>query len=224
MRWNFGHSPDMAQSFRDREDAGEQLAHALSTHTIDNPVVYALPRGGLPVANIVARSFNAPLEIILVRKLGAPGRPELAIGAIVDGASPIFILHNDIVQTLGVTKDYIQNVKTAALAEIERRRKLYLKDRPALSPKGREVIVVDDGLATGATMEAAIQALREAGASRIVAAVPVAPSDTLLSIQKIADDVVCLHTPTPFFSVGDYYRSFPQLTDADVIDTLHRRP
>lgn len=214
----------MTLPFRDREDAGERLAHALSNHAIESPIVYALPRGGLPVADIVARSFNAPLEIILVRKLGAPGRPELAIGAIVDGASPILILHNDIVQTLGVTNDYIQNVKTAELAEIERRRNLYLKDRPSLSPKGREIIVVDDGLATGATMEAAIRALREAGASRIVAAVPVAPSDTLLSIQKIADDVVCLHTPTPFFSVGDYYRSFPQLTDTDVIDILNRRP
>ncbi len=213
----------MALPFRDRADAGEQLANALSNHTIDNPIVCALPRGGLPVADIVARSFNAPLEIILVRKLGAPGRPELAIGAIVDGVSPILILHDDIVQTLGVTKEYIQTVKTAELMEIERRRKLYLKDHPPSSPKGREIIVVDDGLATGATMEAAIQALRKAGASRIIAAVPIAPADTLLSIRRIADDVVCLHTPTSFFSVGYYYKSFPQLTDADVIDTLNRR-
>ena len=141
-----------------------------------------------------------------------------------DGAAPTVILHKDVLAALGVSAEYIEKVKSAALEEIERRRKLYLKDAPPVSPKGRTVIIVDDGLATGATMEAAAAAMREAGAETIVAAVPVASREAAEALKRLADQVVCVMTPSPFWSVGAWYEAFPQLTDEDVIDTLRRRP
>ncbi|WP_428408466.1 phosphoribosyltransferase [Hyphococcus sp.] len=209
--------------FRDRRDAGRQLAEKLLSFAKAEPVVYALPRGGLPVADEVAKRLDAPLDIILVRKLGAPGRQELAIGAVVDGAAPTIVLHQDIIAELNAPESYIKSAEDSALVEIERRRKLYMKDRPALSPKDRTAVIVDDGLATGATMEAAVAAMRKAGAARIIVAVPVAPRDTIEKLEKISDEVIAFETPYPFWSVGSWYRSFPQLTDADVIETLARR-
>ena len=208
--------------FKDRRQAGKLLADKLALYATANPVVYALPRGGLPVAEEVARRLKAPLDLILVRKLGAPGHEELAMGAIVDGGAPTTILHQDIVSELAVPDRYIEETKTAALREIERRRQLYMKDSPAISPAGRTAIIVDDGLATGATMEAAVVAMRKAKAGRIIVAIPVAPEDAVRNLLKTADNVVALTTPYPFLSVGSWYESFPQLTDQDVIDTLER--
>lgn len=207
--------------FDNRRHAGEALAKVLQHYADQSPVIYALPRGGLPVAAEVARQLNAPLDLILVRKLGAPRQPELAIGAIVDGAAPTLILHHDIMRQLNVSEDYIEAVKQKALAEIERRRIFYLKDRPPISPKGKTAIIVDDGLATGATMEAAVKAARQKGPRRLIIAAPVAPADTIDHLRTLADEVICLKTPTPFWSVGGHYRNFPQLTDDDVVQCLN---
>lgn len=206
--------------FDDRRQAGEKLASALLDLKSPDPVVYALPRGGLPVAAAVAERLAAPLDIILVRKLGAPRHKELAIGAVVDGPAPTVVLHRDIISELGVSQDYIDEARKEALSEIERRRKLYVGGREPISPSGRNVIIVDDGLATGATMETAVKAMRSAGAGRIIVAVPTAPADTAAKFRRLADDFVCLETPEPFWSVGGQYRSFPQLKDDDVVEIL----
>lgn len=206
--------------FLDRNEAGALLANALRPYADQNPVIYALPRGGLPVAAAVAKEFNAPLDLILVRKIGAPGHVEMAIGAVVDGSSPTTILHKDIIRELRVSNDYINNAKENALQEIERRRKIYLKDRPFVSPEGRTAIIVDDGLATGATMEAAAEAIRKLKPSRLIIATPVGPIETLDYLRKKADEVVCIETPSPFWAVGRHYQSFPQLNDSDVIEIL----
>jgi len=207
--------------FENRREAGRALARRLMGYTGQNPVIYALPRGGAPVAAEIAQRLAAPLDLILVRKLGAPHQPELAIGAVVDGAAPTLILHDNIIRHLGVSEKYIMLAKSKALSEIERRRKIYLKGRPPISPKNKTVIIVDDGLATGATMEAAINAVRQAGPKHIIVAVPAAPVDTLSRLEKLADEMICLTTPQPFWSVGGCYRSFPQLSDDDVIACLN---
>lgn len=212
-----------ASVFKDRRQGGIALAEKLLAFADSKPIVYALPRGGLPVAEEVARRLRAPLDLIFVRKLGAPGQQELAIGAVVDGAAPTLILHDNVIAELGVPAGYIENAKHAALEEIERRRKLYLKDAPPVSPKGRTVIIVDDGLATGATMEAAAAAMRKAGAETIVAAVPVASREAAEALTRLADRVVCVQTPFPFSSVGAWYEAFAQLTDEDVVEILARR-
>lgn len=206
--------------FTNRREAGRALARALLDYANKNPVIYALPRGGAPVAAEIAQRLGARLDLILVRKLGAPRQPELAIGAVVDGASPTLILHEDIIRQLGVSENYVTAAKNEALSELDRRRKLYRKGRPPISPKSKTAIIVDDGLATGATMEAAINALRQAGPKHIIVAVPVAPTDTLARLDNLADEIICLATPTPFWSVGSYYQSFPQLNDDDVIACL----
>ena len=206
--------------FTDRRHGGRHLAEKLLPFADAEPIVYALPRGGLPVADEAAKRLNAPLDLILVRKIGAPGHQELAIGAVVDGAAPTTILHDDIIAELDVPDAYVKSAEASALKEIERRRKLYMKDRPPLSPKGRTAIIADDGLATGATMEAAVAAMRKAGAARIIVAVPVAPRETLEKLQRAADEVIAIETPFPFCSVGSWYHSFPQLTDEDVIETM----
>ena len=209
--------------FTDRRQAGKLLGEKLLPFAKMEPVIYALPRGGLPVADEVAKCLKAPLDLVLVRKLGAPGHEELAIGATVDGSAPTTVLHDDIIAELNVPESYIKSTEAAALREIERRRKLYMNDRPPLSPKDRTVIIVDDGLATGATMEAAVAAMRKAGAAHIIVAVPVAPGDTVAKFETTADDMIALKTPYPFWSVGSWYHSFPQLTDEDVIETLSRQ-
>lgn len=208
--------------FADREAAGAMLAKRLLHFSSDNPIVYALPRGGLPVAAAVADALGAPLDVILVRKLGAPGHAELAIGAIVDGAAPGIVLHRALIDDLGVSEEFLEAARSAALREIERRRAVFLRDRKPVPPKDRDVIIVDDGLATGATMEAAVEAMRKAGAKRVIVAVPVAPIDAAERFRKLADEFVCLETPALFWSVGNQYRSFPQLTDSDVVDILNR--
>lgn len=206
--------------FENRNRAGMKLARALQKFSIQSPIVYALPRGGLPVAAAIADALNAPLDIILVRKLSAPNRRELAIGAVVDGAKPTVILNEDVIFSIHADTADIEREKAAALDEIERRRALYFKNREWISPIGQTAILVDDGLATGATMEAAVKAIRKAEPAKIIVAVPTAPSDTVSRLQKIADEVVCLEAPILFVSVGSQYRDFPQLADSDVIRIL----
>ena len=208
--------------FENRDCAGEALAKALSSFKGKKPVVYALPRGGLPVASPVAKALDAPLDLIFVRKIGAPGHAELAIGAVVDGAEPTLVIHDAAIRELGVNQGYIDAQRENAIAEIERRRKLYLQDRKPVSMRDRTVIIVDDGLATGSTMEAAIEAARKAEPREIVAAVPTAPRDTIARLERIADRVVCLESPDPFWSVDGQYRHFPQLSDAEVVRLLAR--
>mgnify|MGYP005849124225 CR=1 FL=1 len=217
MAWRY---PQTA--FADRHEAGRRLAWRLRPLAGERPVVLALPRGGVPVAFEVAAALHAPLDLVLVRKLGAPGNPELAVGAVVDGETPCCLLNEELVRALGVPDAYLAAEQARQLAEIERRRSLYLGDRPRPSLTGRTVILVDDGIATGATMKAALAAARQAGAARLVVATPVAPADTLAELRELADMVVVLMTPAGFAAVGQFYEDFTQIEDGMVIDLLRR--
>ena len=210
--------------FADRADAGRQLAGKLATMGLRDPVVYALPRGGVPVAAEVARKLNAPLDLILVRKIGAPGNPELALGAIAEGAPDDILMNENVRHLTGASDSYVRQAHAEQLAELERRKKTYLGDRHRQDPAGRTAIVIDDGLATGATMKAALNALRRNGARRIVVALPVAPESALSELSGLADDVVCLLRATMFRGVGAFYRDFSQLTDETVIAQLNQFP
>ena len=208
--------------FRDRKDAGQQLAKAMPDLKGQNCVVLALPRGGVPVAAEVAAALQAPLGLILVRKIGAPDQPELAIGAVVDGGAPIVVRNDEIMRMSGTREAEFNAICTRELAEIERRRTLYLGDRPPLDPNGRVAIVVDDGLATGATMRAALRATRKRSPKMLIMAVPVAPPDTLESLRGEADRIVCLESPEAFGAVGFFYRNFSQVSDSEVIAYLSK--
>jgi predicted phosphoribosyltransferase len=179
--------------------------------------VLALPRGGVPVAAAVARILDAPFDFILVRKLGAPGFEELAIGAVAEGEDPGVVLNRNVIKELGVGEAYVERATSDALREISRRRRLFRAILPAQDVKGRTAIIVDDGLATGATMEAAIISARRGGAQKVVAAVPVAPADAAAKFEILADHFVTLAAPATFAAVGAYYDDFRQLADADVI-------
>jgi putative phosphoribosyl transferase len=206
--------------YRDRAEAGRQLAAALDGYRGQDCVVYALPRGGVPVAFEVAKALSAPLDVILVRKIAAPFQPELALGAVVDGPAPEIVLNDDIAQQLRPDPDFLQQAAERELKEIHRRRQVYLCGHPQISAKGRIAIVVDDGLATGATARAALRALRRQEPRRVILAVPVGPRDTIELIRGEVDDLVCLSIPEDFGAVGAYYRSFPQITDAEVVALL----
>ncbi len=206
--------------FADRRAAGRQLAARLHHLRQDAPLVLALPRGGVPVGFEVARELDAPLDTLLVRKIGVPWQPELALGAVVDGAEPQVLINEDLASELAIEQSYITSETARQLSEIERRRKVYFGDKPPLPLAGRMVIVVDDGIATGSTVRAALRAVRKAGARRIVLAVPVAPEDTIEQLRAEVDDIVCLSTPSPFIAVGAHYGEFLQLADADVIALL----
>ncbi|NWG92937.1 MAG: phosphoribosyltransferase [Parvularculaceae bacterium] len=212
----------MVTRFENRAEAGALLSRELDRLKPLDPVVYALPRGGLPVAAEVARRLGAPLDLVLVRKIGAPGHSELAVGAVADGAAPTVILHHKVLRDRGVSEGYVNDATAAALKEIERRRFAFENARRPVSPEGRVVVLVDDGLATGATMEAAVAAMRAAKAKRVIVAVPTAPVDMAEKFRTLADEFMALSTPEPFWSVGSQYRNFPQLTDADVVDILMR--
>lgn len=212
--------PTEFPQFANRREAGRHLATALRRFRRDNPVVLALPRGGVPVAHEVAEALDAPLDIVLVRKIGAPGQPELGLGAVVDGHDPQTVLNDEVMRVLHPSPAYIEDEKQRQLAEIERRRELYRPGRDAIPLKGRTVIVVDDGVATGGTVKAVLRALSRAGAARIVLAIPVAPLDVLGELERLADEVVCLASPTPFHAVGLHYRDFEQTDDAEVIALL----
>jgi predicted phosphoribosyltransferase len=206
--------------FVDRRDAGRQLAQQLAALKLERPIVYALPRGGVPVAAEIAAALGAPLDLVLVRKIGAPRQPELAVGAVVDGETPERVLNEDIARQTGATDEYIEEVCARELAEIERRRGRYLGSRPRADPRGRTVIVVDDGIATGATAIAALRALGRRGAARRVVAVPVAPPDTLARLRAEADEVICLMQPREFWGISDFYVDFHQLEDDEVTRAL----
>ncbi|MCX8133435.1 MAG: phosphoribosyltransferase family protein [Roseococcus sp.] len=207
--------------FADRAEAGRLLGARLRGAGLDRPVVYALPRGGVAVAAEVARALDAPLDLVLVRKLGAPGQPELGIGAVVDGQSTAeTVLNPAIMRATGADEAYLARAREAALAEIERRRHLYLAGRARPDPRGRAAVVVDDGLATGATARAALQALRRRGPARLLLAVPVAPPEAVAALREVADEVICLREPDPFWGVGAHYDDFHQLDDAEVIRLL----
>lgn len=210
--------------FRDRVDAGRQLAQALARYKKDKPVILALPRGGVPVAAEIAAALDAPLDLILVRKIGVPDQPELAAGAVVDGAKPVVVRNESVIELARVSESDFAAIRDRELAEIERRRKLYLGDRPHPPIKDRTVIVVDDGIATGATTRAALRAIRTRAPRKLVLAVPVAPTSTLSDLRGDADDIVCLEDREDFGAIGYFYADFTQVNDATVADLLAQHP
>lgn len=208
--------------FDDRRSAGVALGEKLAEEiSMDDPIVLALPRGGVPVAIEVARKLNAPLDVFVVRKLGVPGHEELAMGAIASGG--VRVLNDDVVSHAGVDEEAIDRVAEDELRELRRREERYRKGRGPLDVEGREVLLVDDGLATGATMRAAARALRKRNPARLVIAVPVGPPDTCREMRDKGDEVICLETPSPFMGVGRWYRSFPQTQDDEVTELIDRR-
>ena len=210
----------MEKVFEDRVDAGRQLGARLSRMSLQDPVVLALPRGGVPVAAEVARALHAPLDLVLVRKIGAPSQPELAIAAVADGAEPALEIDESTLAASGASREYVALQVGAHLQEIERRRRLYLQGRAPLDLEGRTAVLVDDGIATGTTARAAIQALRWRHPRRIVLAVPVAPAEELPALASLVDELVCLSQPSYFRAVGAHYRDFEQTTDDEVRDLM----
>lgn len=208
-------------TFANRTAAGRDLAAEIVKRKYPDPVVLALPRGGVPVAYEVAKALGAPLDLVMVRKLGAPGHEEYAIGAVVDGDQPEVVLDKDAVELVGASDAYIENTKAAALAEIERRRSVYGVEKPA-KLAGKTAIVVDDGIATGSTVRAALKGVRGCKPARIVLAVPLAPADSLAQIAPLCDDVICLLKPRPFYAVGAHFDEFGQTSDAEVVDLLEK--
>ena len=206
--------------FRDRREAGQKVAIELEKLGLHQPVVLALPRGGVPVAAEVAKALKAPLDLVIVRKVGAPGNPELAVAAIVDGNPPDIVLNREIVEAYALDDDELRVLIAKERPELERRRLVYRGERLPLSITGKTAIIVDDGVATGTTMKVAIRALKRRSPRAIVVAVPVAPPDTLAELAQEADQVVCLSQPPRFHALGYHYRSFPQLTDDEVTDAL----
>lgn len=208
-------------TYRDRVEAGRKLAGLLSAHKGTTAVVFALPRGGIPVAIEVARALSLPIDLLYVRKLGAPLRPELAVGAVVDGPDPDIVINEAISRRLGVSKEVIRELAKHELEEIKRRKAHYGPELPPpLNPIGRIAIVVDDGLATGATVRAAVQALRRRGATRVIVAVPVAPTEAVAEVEAAGADVVCPLVSDDFRGVGEFYGDFNQLSDQYVLTEL----
>lgn len=207
--------------FEDRADAGRHLSNELQRFAGERPIVVALPRGGVPVGYEIARALDAPLDVLIARKLGAPGHPELGIGAIAQGGASY--LNREVISMLGVSRDHIEQVSRLELAEIDRRVRAYRGDRPPLDVRGRTAILVDDGLATGATTRAAIRALRALGPRAIVIAFPVCARETAIAIQREVDEIVCAMVPRDFHAVGLWYSDFTQTTDEEVIELLARR-
>ena len=204
--------------FCNRIEAGQLLAERLRHLAQQHPVILGLPRGGVPVAAEIAEALGAPLDVFIVRKLGVPGQEELAMGAIADGGYRI--LNDDIIETIGITPDVIEEATLAQLAELHRRSKLYRAGRSPIPIEDKTVVLVDDGLATGASMRVAVRAVEGRGVARCVVAVPVGAEETCHRLSEEADEVVCLFTPEPFISVGLWYEDFTQTTDEEVRELL----
>ena len=208
--------------FRNRDDAGRQLALRLLKFKGQKAVVFALPRGGAPVAAPIAETLGAPLDLVLVRKIGVPFQPELAMGAVADGGTPITVRNEDVIAMARVSEEAFEAVRQRELEEIERRRRAYVGSRPRPEAQGRVAIVVDDGVATGATTRAALRAVRALNPSKLVLATPVAPPETLASLAPEADETICLETPADFGAIGCFYGDFRQTSDAEVVAILDR--
>ncbi len=210
----------MIDEFKNRREAGRRLAAALVRLKLKDPVVLALPRGGVPVAAEVARALRAPLDVLIVRKIGAPGEPELAVGAIAEGDPPVLVVDERTSRQTDTDSAYIEREAKALDAQIEQRGAAYRRGRARLDIAGKTASIVDEGIATGATMRAAVQALRRMRPARLVLAAPVAAADTVAELVLWADDVVCSSQPAFFGSVGMHYEDFGQLDDAEVIALL----
>lgn len=210
--------------FADRREAGQALAARLGHLRGQDGIVLALPRGGVPVAAEVAQVLGLPLDLLLVRKVGVPGREELAVAAIAGAEGATLAVNDDVARMMGLTRDKIEALAERQKAELARRRALWLAGRPEPRVEGRLVVLVDDGMATGATMRAAVAALRGAKPSRIVVAVPVAPPEALADLRRAADEVVCALAPDPFWAVGSHYVHFPQIADEAVRALLDAQP
>lgn len=211
--------------FSNREEAGRRLAEAVSALIAEHPrmtdpVVLALPRGGVPVAAAIARRLSAPLDLLMVRKIGVPHQPELAAAAVVDGDSPQLVLNPAIIESVGLSRSDLDAAMRRELAVIERRRRSYLGERPPVAVEGRDAIIVDDGVATGATTRAALRGVRMKRPRSVTLAVPVAPRSTLDQLGREVDHVVCLATPEPFYAIGQHYIDFGQVPDEEVARCL----
>lgn len=206
--------------FTDRREAGQRLLERLVQLDPKNTVILALPRGGLPVADVIADALGVPLDIVLVRKVGVPGQPELAVAAVTDGESPKITVNEDVARMAGL--DYADIVRLAdrELPELHRRREIYRNGRPPISLAGKIVVVVDDGLATGATMRAALRLVRDENPARLIAAIAVAPAGAITALESESDEVICLECPSEFRAVGLHYRNFGQVSDATVSSIL----
>ena len=210
--------------FKNRSDAGRKLAKALASYKEQQPVILALPRGGVTVAVEVAAALNAPLDLILVRKIGVPFQPELAMGAVVDGGAPIIVRNEDVIRLAGIDESEFKAICDSELAEIDRRRQRYLGSRQRADISGHTAIVIDDGIATGATTRAALRATRMRNPKELVLAVPVAPTSAVAELRSEADDVICLEDHEFFGAIGAYYADFNQVSDDEVIEVLKRFP
>jgi putative phosphoribosyl transferase len=208
--------------FHDREEAGRRLSDALASLKGEDAVVFALPRGGVPVAAPVAEALRAPLDLVLVRKIGVPYQPELAMGAVADGGTPVVVRNEDVVALAGVSESRFATACAEQCAELDRRRRLYLEGRLRTEAKGRIAIVIDDGVATGATTRAALRAVRARAPRKLILAVPVAPTEPLDDLRAECDQILCLETYDDFMGVGCYYADFHQIEDDEVMALLDR--